>query len=503
MTTIFLFGSNGMLGNYINSYLSQYYKIYSLTRKDYDLSQINICSLENLLVNEKGLHEGDIIINCSGVIPQSSKERNLNTKLYFTINSIFPVILSQICDKCGAKMLHITTDCVFSGKDGLYNELSVHDETNDYGMSKSLGELCKATIIRTSIIGEEVFNKRSLLEWVKSNQGKEINGFTQHFWNGVTCLQLAEIIYKIIKDNLYWSGVRHIFSPRSVSKYELVNIINEIYNLDIIINPFETEKVDKTLTTVYDTNSVFQIPDLKDQILKLNKYIDMLNLSTKINYFTIMGERCSGTNYIEEMITLNFDINITWNYGWKHWFGFYNFKNDIVENQTLFVGIIRDPIEWIDSLFKHKIHIPLENHDIEKFLFNKWFSVDENGNEINYENSIYKDINYITKENFKNIFELRKIKNHYLKNEMPKNVKNYILINYNNFILDPVKKLTEIKEKFNLDLKNKDCINYENYTYDKNQKFIKNYTKLDEKYIKLIKDNLDIEQEVELGFSLN
>jgi dTDP-4-dehydrorhamnose reductase len=265
---VFIFGSNGMLGNYVKTYLSQYYEIYALTRKDYDLSELNINSLEELLVN-KNIQKCDIIINCAGVIPQASKQRGLDTRLYFTINSLFPVILSQICHKVGAKMLHITTDCVFSGKDGLYNEKSFHDETNDYGMSKSLGELCNATIIRTSIIGEEVQNKRSLLEWVKSNKEKEINGYTNHFWNGVTCLQLSKIIHKIINYNLYWSGVRHIFSPRSVSKYELVSMINEVYDLNITVLPFQTEKVDKTLTTIYETNNLFNIPDLKEQIREI------------------------------------------------------------------------------------------------------------------------------------------------------------------------------------------------------------------------------------------
>ena len=268
---LFIFGSNGMLGNYVKSYLSQYYEILPLTRNDYDLSKLNINSLEKLLIN-KHLEKNDIIINCAGVIPQSSQQRSLDSKLYFTINSLFPVVLSQICDKHNVKMIHITTDCVFSGKDGLYNELSEHDETNDYGMSKSLGELCNATIIRTSIIGEELINKRSLLEWVKSNKCKEINGFVNYFWNGVTCLELSKVIYKIINENLYWSGVRHIFSPKSVSKYELVSMINEIYNLNIKINQFHTEKVDKTLATIYDTNNIFKIPDLNEQINELKKY---------------------------------------------------------------------------------------------------------------------------------------------------------------------------------------------------------------------------------------
>lgn len=170
-------------------------------------------------------------------------------------------------------MIHVTTDCVFSGKDGNYNEESLHDETNDYGMSKSLGELCKATIIRTSIIGEEVNNKRSLVEWVFSNKNNTINGYTNHIWNGVTCLQLSKIIKIIIENNNYWNGVRHIFSPRTVSKYELVSIINNIYELNIRINPLNTEVgSDKSITTIYETNKEFNIPDLKEQIDEMKEY---------------------------------------------------------------------------------------------------------------------------------------------------------------------------------------------------------------------------------------
>ena len=268
---IFIFGSNGMLGNYMKSYLSKTYEIIELTRNDYDLIKINIDSLSELL-NYKNIKENDIVINCAGVIPQSSKQRGLNTRLYFTINSLFPVILSQICDKIGVKMIHVTTDCVFTGKQGNYNEESIHDETNDYGMSKSLGELCKATIIRTSIIGEEVNNKRSLLEWVKLNSGKEINGYENHYWNGVTCLQLAKIVKNILDSNSFWIGVRHIFSPRSVSKYELVSIINHVYNLNIKINKHKTDnQVNKTITSIHP--QIFVIPDLKDQIIELKQYL--------------------------------------------------------------------------------------------------------------------------------------------------------------------------------------------------------------------------------------
>ena len=269
---IFIFGSNGMLGTYVSNVLKEKFTIIKFTRKDYDLSEIKINSLKELLISNN-FDNGDIVINCAGVIPQASKQRTLNTNLYFKINSIFPVILSCIVNQLSGKMIHVTTDCVFSGKDGNYNENSIHDETSDYGISKSLGELCDATIIRTSIIGEEINNKRSLLELVRSNSGKEINGYENHFWNGVTCLQLAYILENIIINNKFWNGTRHIFSPRSVSKYELVSIINETYNLNIKINKFSTEnKVNKTIKSNYDENNNFEIPDLKIQINELKNF---------------------------------------------------------------------------------------------------------------------------------------------------------------------------------------------------------------------------------------
>jgi dTDP-4-dehydrorhamnose reductase len=161
---------------------------------------------------------------------------------------------------------------IFPFRDGNYNKNSIHDEINDYGTSKSLGELCYGTIIRTSIIGEEVINKRSLVEWIKGNKDGEINGYINHYWNGVTCLELSKIIYKIINENLYWNGVRHIFSPTTVSKYELCNMINNTYGLNIKIKEYNTEKVDKSISSIYETIKIFNIPELEEQITRMKIY---------------------------------------------------------------------------------------------------------------------------------------------------------------------------------------------------------------------------------------
>jgi dTDP-4-dehydrorhamnose reductase len=271
---IFVFGANGMLGSYINTYLNRNGKeVVSITRTELDVSDVTFDKLERLF-NMYATNENDVIINCIGIIPQSKSVNNTCSRNYFLTNSVFPNMLSTIATMNKMKFIHITTDCVFSGVKGNYNELDFHDETNNYGVSKSLGELgYNSTVIRTSIIGEELKNKYSLLEWVKSHNGTTLSGYTNHLWNGVTCLQLACIILKMIDENIWWTGVRHICSPTSVTKYELVKLINDIYNLNNVVEPVETAIfIDKTLTSIYNTNDKFNIPELNIQLKELKLF---------------------------------------------------------------------------------------------------------------------------------------------------------------------------------------------------------------------------------------
>ena len=271
MKFVLLFGSTGMLGRYVLTYLSTDTTlcVVPIKRENYDASIDDYKKLEYLLKPYDGIDA--VCINCIGIIPQ--KESNNQSKLYMKVNALFPQVLSQLCDKMNIRLIHITTDCVFNGNTTTsYSEDSIHTETNIYGISKSLGEPTNACVIRTSIIGEELIGKKSLLEWIKSNKNGTINGFVNHMWNGVTCLELAKIIHQIIKQNNYWSGVRHIFSPNIVSKYELANMINEIWDLNISINKFETDIVNKTLTTKYKTNNAFEIKNLYEQLEELKKW---------------------------------------------------------------------------------------------------------------------------------------------------------------------------------------------------------------------------------------
>ena len=179
----------------------------------------------------------------------------------------------------------------------------------------------------------------------------------------------------------------------------------------------------------------------------------------RITKFAILGERCSGTNFLEESMITNFDISYTTEHGNKHFFCFNDYTNKFTED-TLFIGIIRNPIYWLNSFSKELHHIPHVNKDLTHFLFNECYSILDkehihdpiskfmlpNLNPIEMVNR--RDLNYMNGEKYKNIFELRQLKNMYLTRIMPTKVPNYILISYENLLYNFEDTLKTIKEQF-------------------------------------------------------
>jgi len=218
------------------------------------------------VLQEHGINESTCVINCIGAIPQ----RNQHPLNYYSVNGLFPHLLWAVCQKYKCRMIQPTTDCVFSGTRGMYTENDEHDETGHYGLSKSLGEPPGCTVLRTSIIGEELSNKKSFLEFVKNSSGS-IQGWTNHMWNGITCLEYCKIIEKIIAENLFWSGVRHIASPTSASKYDLARMIQTAFGVTtIILETVGPTVCDKTLKSVHPP--LFNVPELSTQISDLRKF---------------------------------------------------------------------------------------------------------------------------------------------------------------------------------------------------------------------------------------
>lgn len=272
MKNICVIGANGMLGYAVSSYFKhKNYNVIEITRREFDIAKDPMGKLEAYLDNV------DVVINCAGVIKPTIAKNSVENVI--KINSIFPRNLAKLCNKKGIKCFHITTDCVYSGKKGKYTEEDYFDAEDLYGLSKNAGEMNDCMVIRTSIIGEENGNSRSLLEWAKSQAGKEVNGFTNHLWNGVTTLYLAEIIEKILTNNLYQKGIFHIYSPNTVNKYELLNIFNDVYDLKLKINPVEAkESIDRSLSSIYDLSIKLCGKPLEQQVREMKVFFQSVEV---------------------------------------------------------------------------------------------------------------------------------------------------------------------------------------------------------------------------------
>jgi len=180
----------------------------------------------------------------------------------------------------------------------------------------------------------------------------------------------------------------------------------------------------------------------------------------------------------------NFNIQVTWEYGWKHFFGKNNYANS---DDTLFIGIIRDPIDWIDSFYANPHHVPEMNQCMPDFVLNT------------FTNTEYA--NQDLQESYENIFEMRRLKNDYLMNQMPKLVKNYVLLRYEDLANDTENVLMNIKTRFHLTMSNDKILKINYYKIFKDRPYVKRERTLPDGIVQLIKESVDLEQEKQLGYT--
>jgi dTDP-4-dehydrorhamnose reductase len=274
----FLDKGYNICGTYHKKRLSEFYK-YSINEYSFDASGNIEKQLDEVFLQ----FEPHYIINCIGIIKLYCKDDDVDG-IYkaIEINAFFPHKLSKYLNKKykECKIIQIATDCVFDGLKGNYSELDLHNAIDVYGKSKSLGEVNRNNVlnIRCSIIGPEIHNYLSLMEWFLSNKPQsKINGFTHHLWNGVTTLQFAQFCKEIIDKDLFAAYKKfqtpiHLVMNESVSKYRLLNIFQEVFQTDyqIIEKNEPPPKIDRTLTSDY---LKFTINAMQNSIEELKEYM--------------------------------------------------------------------------------------------------------------------------------------------------------------------------------------------------------------------------------------
>lgn len=187
-----------------------------------------------------------VVVNCIGIVKQRPEARAYIPSI--TINSLLPHLLTDICAAWGGKVIHFSTDCVFSGKTGSYTEESVADAEDLYGRSKFLGEVTygNALTLRTSMIGRELKHFQSLLEWFLAQRGKTVRGFRRAIYSGVTTIHLSKLVADILRNHTSLSGLYQVASE-PISKYELLKLVRDAYGLDVEIVPDDEVVCDRSM----------------------------------------------------------------------------------------------------------------------------------------------------------------------------------------------------------------------------------------------------------------
>lgn len=187
----------------------------------------------------------DIVINCVGIIKQLPNANDYLESL--SINAMLPHRIARFASLVGARLVHFSTDCVFSGKTGLYTESSFPDAYDVYGRTKFLGEVdyVDAITLRTSIIGHELSSKKSLIDWFLSQEG-EVKGFTEAVFSGLPTIEIARVVKEYVLPNPELHGLYHL-SVDPIDKYALLQLVADVYKKDILITPDDQLTIDRSL----------------------------------------------------------------------------------------------------------------------------------------------------------------------------------------------------------------------------------------------------------------
>jgi dTDP-4-dehydrorhamnose reductase len=257
---VMVLGVTGMLGNAIFRVLSEradlvvYGTARSNTARQYFSNNLSAqiivgADVENndSLLRAFATVRPDVVVNCVGLVKQLAEANDPLQAI--PINSLLPHRLAELCQVNGARLVHISTDCVFSGTKGKYVETDLPDAHDLYGRSKLLGELdCPHTItLRTSIIGHELSGHHSLVNWFLAQQGP-VKGFTRAIFSGLPTVELANIVRDIVLPHKELHGLYHV-SAKPINKFDLLQMLAHAYEKDIEINPSEEVIIDRSLNS--------------------------------------------------------------------------------------------------------------------------------------------------------------------------------------------------------------------------------------------------------------
>ena len=255
---VLILGGSGMLGHKLcqvfadrfDTYLtvrqaSRHYAQYGLFDPLRVRGHVSVQDFDSI-VRAVAAVRPEVVVNCIGVVKQDAAAKDPLVSI--SVNALYPHRLAQLCRAGGVRLIHISTDCVFSGRRGNYRESDVSDAEDLYGRTKFLGEVDDGhgLTLRTSMIGRELAGTHGLVEWFLSQEGKTVRGFRRAVFSGFTTRALAEIIARVIDKHPDLNGVWHT-AAQPINKFDLLSLIRDIYRLNVEIEPDESFVCDRSL----------------------------------------------------------------------------------------------------------------------------------------------------------------------------------------------------------------------------------------------------------------
>ncbi|MDX6559883.1 MAG: dTDP-4-dehydrorhamnose reductase [Blastocatellia bacterium] len=294
---ILILGGSGMLGHKLGQTLAERFETYLTFRGSpalnqkfalYDparaLGHVSVQDFDSVVSSVLTVRP-DVVVNCIGIVKQDAAAKDSIQSI--SVNALFPHQLARLCHRSSARLVHISTDCVFSGNRGNYEEQDEADARDLYGRTKLLGEVdCPSCLtIRTSMIGRELKGSHGLVEWLLSKQGERVCGFKRAIFSGFTTRALSEIIADVIEKRPELEGVYHV-AAKPITKFDLLSLINEIYGLRMEIAPDESFVCDRSLNgDRFNAAASFIPPSWPEMIERMRSdatpYEEMRNFKSK------------------------------------------------------------------------------------------------------------------------------------------------------------------------------------------------------------------------------
>lgn len=276
---ILIIGAAGMLGHKLCQVLSRRHEVWATLRgapaefARYELlpplrlvEGVDVTSFSTV---DRAISrvQPDVVVNCVGVIKQLPTAKDPIPSI--AINSLFPHILGRRCSESGIRMLHVSTDCVFSGNKGMYTESDTPDPIDLYGRSKLMGEVDRpgCLTLRTSIIGRELSTRSGLVEWFLSSRGGRVNGFTRAIYSGLTTLAMSRLIDRLINHHADLSGLYHV-SSNPISKHDLLHLLRKAFDAPIDIEPYDAFQMDRSLDSTRFRTAIGWQPPLWHEMVQ-------------------------------------------------------------------------------------------------------------------------------------------------------------------------------------------------------------------------------------------